>query len=184
MNTDCDPGALTLWYNIFKTVIDRNAPVQQKRGKKKNNNNNNKKKTPHPWLFPELIREMKKKDQLKRNRQFDEYKKQRNHVSTQVEKAKRKYFSQLVNDKTKVSSIWKAINICTHKNRSYNTSAVNIPPDSLNDHFLSLPSRLLQSVMGNSDPDGYVSTSSLLDFCRERHGPTYAFHYLYSVFTK
>ena len=81
-----------------------------------------------------------------------------------------------MNDKTKVSSIWKAINICTHKNRSYNTSAVSIPPNSLNDHFLSLPSSLLQSVMGNSDPDGYVCTSSLLDFCRERRGPSHAFH--------
>ena len=62
-------------------------------------------------------------------------------------KANRKYFSQLVNDKTSVSSIWKALHIFTHKNRSYNTSAVNIPPGSLNDHFLSLPSRLLQSFM-------------------------------------
>ena len=95
---------------------------------------------------------MKKTDQLKRDRQFDDYEKQRNYVSTLVEKApppppppppkKKKYFSQLVNDKTKVSSIWNAIQICTHKNRSYNASAVNIPPGSLNDHFLSLPSRL------------------------------------------
>ena len=68
------------------------------------------------------------------------------------------------------------MNICTHKNRSYNTSAVNIPPDSLNDHFLLLPSRLLQSLMENSDPDGYVCTSSLLDFCKERRAPSHAFH--------
>ena len=58
---------------------------------------------------------IEKKRQLKRNRQFDEYKKQRSYVLTQVEKAKRKYFSQLVNDKTNVSSIWKAINTLTHK---------------------------------------------------------------------
>ena len=30
--------------------------------------------------------------------------------------------------------------------------------------------------MGNSDPDGYACTSSLLDFCRERRGPSRAFH--------
>ena len=93
-----------------------------------------------------------------------------------TKKAKRKYFSQLVNDKTKVSSIWKAINMLKHKNRSYNTSAINTPPDSLKDRFLSLPSRLLQSLIGNSDHDGYVCTSSLLDFCRERRGPSHAFH--------
>ena len=118
----------------------------------------------------------KKRDQLKGNRQFDEHKKRRNCVSTQVGKAKRKYFSQRLNDKTNVSSIWKAINIFPHKNRSYNTSAVNIPPDSLNDHFLSLFSRLLQSLMGSSDPDGYVCTSSLLDFCRERRSSSHTFH--------
>ena len=61
--------------------------------------------------------------------------KQRNYVMTQVEKAKIKYFSKLVNDKTNMSSIQKVINILTHKNRSYDATAVNIPPDSLNDHF-------------------------------------------------
>ena len=30
--------------------------------------------------------------------------------------------------------------------------------------------------MGNSDHNGYVDTSSLLDFCRERRGPSRAFH--------
>ena len=35
-----------------------------------------------------------------------------------------------------VSSIWQAINVFKHKNRSYDTSAVNVPPDSLNDNFL------------------------------------------------
>ena len=34
-----------------------------------------------------------------------------------------------------VSAIWQSINIFTHKNRSYDTSAVNVPTDSLNDHF-------------------------------------------------
>ena len=58
------------------------------------------------------------------------------------------------------------------------TSAINTPPDSLNDNFLSLPSRLLQSLMGNSDLDGYVCTFSLLDFCMERRGPSRAFHIL------
>ena len=119
---------------------------------------------------------MKKRDQLKGNRQFYDYKKQRNYVLTQVEKARRKYFSQPVNDKINVSSIWKAIHISTHKNRSYDPSAINIPPDSFNDRFFSLPSRLLQSIMGNSDPDRHVCTSSLLDFCRERRGPSSAFH--------
>ena len=78
--------------------------------------------------------------------------------------------------KASVLPIWKAINIITHENQRCDTSAVNIPPDSLNDHVLSLPSRLLQSLMGNSDPDRYVCTFSLLDFCRERRGLSRTFH--------
>ena len=70
----------------------------------------------------------------------------------------------------------KQANVLTHRNRSYDTSAVTIPPDSFNEHFVSLPSRLLQSLMGNSDPNGYVCTSSSLDFCSERRGPFHAFH--------
>ena len=64
----------------------------------------------------------------------------------------------------------------THKKRSYDISAVNVPPASLNDHFLLLPSRLLQSLMGNTDHNGYVWTVSMLDFCRERRGLSRAFH--------
>ena len=51
-----------------------------------------------------------KKDQLKRNRQFEEYKKQRNYEFNLVEKALNNYFSQLVENNSDMSSIWKAIN--------------------------------------------------------------------------
>ena len=124
----------------------------------------------------ELIREMKKRDQLKYNRQFDEYKKQRNYVLTQVEKEKKEYFSQLVKDKSNVSSIWKAIHVLTHKNRSYDPSAVNVPPDSLNDHFLSLTSRLLQSVMETLILMDMSVLLPCLTSAGERRGPSRAFH--------
>ena len=49
-----DPeGALAAWYDTFKTVIDRHAPVQQKRIKKDET---------CLWLTPELFGEMKKKE--------------------------------------------------------------------------------------------------------------------------
>ena len=55
----------------IKPVIDKLAPIQHKRVKVTK---------PCPWLTQELIHEMRKRDQLKHNRRFDECKKQRNYV--------------------------------------------------------------------------------------------------------
>ena len=58
---------------------------------------------------------MRKRDRLKHNKRFDEYKKQRNYVVNLVQKAKNTYFSQLIKDNRDTSSIWKAINSITRK---------------------------------------------------------------------
>ena len=132
---------------------------------------------PCPWLTQELIREITKRDQLKRNKRFDEYKKQRNYVLNLVEKAENNYFSQLVKDNCETSSVWKAINSITRKNsKTCDISASNIPPDNFNDHFLSVSTNPLQSLKENSGHDSHVCSSSLLDFCREKRGPSHAFH--------
>ena len=131
-----------------------------------------------PWLTQELIREMRKRDQLKHNRRFDEYKKQRNYVLNLVQKAKNTYFSQLVKDNRDTSSMWKAINSITQKNKknskTCDISASNIPPDSFNDHFLSVSTKL-HSLKESSGHDSYICSSSLIDFCREKRGPSRAF---------
>ena len=88
---------------------------------------------------------MRKRDQLKHNRRFDAYKKQRNYVLNLVQKVKNTYFSQLVKDNRDTSSIWKAINSITRENsKTCDISASNIPPDSFNDHFFSVSTKLLQ----------------------------------------
>ena len=120
---------------------------------------------------------MRKKDQLKHNRRFDEYKKQRNYVLNLVQKAKNTYFSQLVKDNRDTSSIWKAINSITRKDsKTCDISASNIPPDSFNDHFLFVSTTLLHSLNESSGHDSYICSSSLIDFCREKRGPSRAFH--------
>ena len=117
------------------------------------------------------------RDQLKRSRRFDEYKKQRNYVLNVVEKGKNKYFSQLVKDNCDTFSIWKAINSTTRKNsKTCDISASNISPDSFNDNFLSVSTNLLHSLKESSGHDSYICCSSLLDFCWEKRGPSHAFH--------
>ena len=86
-----DPDeALSVWYDTIEPVIDKHAPIQHKRVKATKS---------CPWLTQELSHEITKRDQLKRNKRFDEYKKQRNYVLNLAEKAKNNYFSQLVKDK-------------------------------------------------------------------------------------
>ena len=166
-----DPDeALYVWYDTIKPVIDKHAPIQHKRVKATK---------PCPWLTQELIREireMRKRDQLKHNRRFDEYKKQRNYVLNLVQKAKNTYFSQFVKDNRDTSSIWKAINSITRKNsKTCDILASNITPDSFNDHFLSVSTKLLHSLKESSGHDSYICSSSLIDFCREKRGPSRAF---------
>ena len=163
-----DPDeALSVWYDTIKLVIDKHAPIQHKRVKATK---------PCPWLTQEIIREMGKKDQLKHTRRFDDYKKQRNYVVNLVQKAKNAYFSQLVKDNRDTSSIWKAINSTTRKNsKTCDISASNIPPDSFNDHFLSVSTKLLHSLKESSGHDSYICPSSLIDFCKEKRGPSRAF---------
>ena len=140
--------ALSVWYDTIKPVIDKHAPIQHKRVKATK---------PCPWLTQEFIREMRKRDQLKHNRRFDEYKEQRNFVLNLVEKAKNTYFRQLVTDNCDTSSIWKAINSITRKNsKTCDISASNIPPDSFNDHFLSVSTKLLHSLKESSGHDSYI----------------------------
>ena len=160
--------ALSVWCDTIKPVIDKHAPIQHKRlkGTKRCS-----------CLTQELICEITKRDQLKRNKQFDEYKKQRNYVLNLVEKTKIYYFGQLVKDNCDTSPMWKAINSITCKNfKTCDISASNIPPDSFNDHFLCVSTNLLQSLKENSGHDSYICSSCLLDFCREKRGPSHAFH--------
>ena len=88
--------------------LSLHAPIQQKRIKVTK---------PCPWLTPELICKMTKRDQLKCNWQFDEYIQKRNYVSSQAEKVKKNDFSELVKDKCGMSFVRTAIYFffITHK---------------------------------------------------------------------
>ena len=172
-----DPDeAFSVWYDTIKPVIDKHTLIQHKRVKATK---------PCPWLTQELIREMRKRDQLKHNRRFDEYKKQRNYVVNLVQKAKNTYFSQLVKDNRDASSIWKAINSITRNNsKTYDISASNLPPDSFNDHFLSVSTKLLHSLKESSGHDSFsfFLPNGLLQ--GKARTPSCIFTYHYSLFMK
>ena len=71
------------------------------------------------WFDDELRENIKKRDSLKKNSDWDSYKKQRNYVTNLVNKKKRSYLSELVkrskNKNTK--PVWEALNLGHNKKK-------------------------------------------------------------------
>ena len=73
--------ALSVWYNVYLSVINRHAPQKHKRVKHP--------KLP-PWLNKDVIELMEERDKLKKEKRFSEYKKLRNKIKKWVRKAKKR----------------------------------------------------------------------------------------------
>ena len=104
-----DPDeATTAFLNTLLPVIDKHAPIRRKRVK-------------HPtipnWMTPEIISAMKKRNELKKEKQFEAYKQQRNKVTTLVRAAKKAYFSKLIGENKATPQLWRAMNEITNKTR-------------------------------------------------------------------
>ena len=72
---------MATWYNVYLTVVNRNAPLKRKRVKHP--------KLP-PWLNKDIKETMAERDKLKREKCFPEYKKFRNKVKNLVRKDKKR----------------------------------------------------------------------------------------------
>ena len=70
------------------------------------------------WLSSEIIKAIKLRDRLKRDKKFEDYKKQRNKVTSLVRAAKKAYFAKLINDNKDTASLWRAMAEITHKSRN------------------------------------------------------------------
>ena len=76
---------LVAWYEAFLPVIEKHAPLRRKRVK-------------HPtllqWLSPDIITAMKTRDKLKKEKKFEDYKRQRNKITNLVRAGKKAYFEE------------------------------------------------------------------------------------------
>ena len=79
------------WKHLLMSVIDKHAPLKTKRIRNKRS----------PWITIELLREIYKRDFLKKKATstndpliWKEFKGARNKVNNSIKKAKRKYFSE------------------------------------------------------------------------------------------
>jgi hypothetical protein len=108
---------------------------------------------------------MKLRDQLKKDKKFDEYKKQRNVVSAKVKAAKEAYITKIVGDNYDTAHIWRAINTITHKStRSNSLDNIVASPDDFNDHFVSV-----SSLTNSTSKQAHHEYSNLLlaQFCKD-----------------
>ena len=155
---NADPNEATnIFIKTLMSIVDKHAPLRRKRVKYESNPS---------WLTNNIRSEMKKRDDLKKAKLFDEYKKQRNKVLNLVRKAKKAYFNKLVsNYNSKTISIWRAINEFTKKSFNKHTSSVpTTNTNEINDYFLSLTKSIIQS-----NQNDYEIPNTLQQFCNTKN---------------
>ena len=160
-----DPDtALSVWYDLFLRVLDRHAPLRVKRVKSV---------TLPPWLTPEIMQAMKLRNELRRERRFDEFKKQRNVVRYMVRAAQKKYVRSLIKDSKDISALWKALNSLTRGPSSRCTTVPShLSADSFNDYFVSVAQMLTSK---HQSPAHFHSSDVLTDFCKQKTSDTNPF---------
>jgi uncharacterized protein (UPF0305 family) len=97
-----DPNeALSEWYRLFLGVLDKHAPFREKRVKNS--------QLP-AWFNNEIKDAMQLRDELKRQKDFVAFRKQRNYVKFLIRKAQKSLFHRLVDGKKDIVSVWRALN--------------------------------------------------------------------------
>lgn len=155
IHTDPDK-ALAEWHRLFLSVLDRHAPFREKRVKNA--------QLPE-WLNKDIREAMSLRNELRRNKDFEAYRKQRNRVKYLVREAQKLHFQRLMDGKKDIASVWRAMNAFT---RSKQTSqCIPLSANTLNEHFLSAANNLLQStVSGNPSV-----SDTLVQFCNKNLNP-------------
>lgn len=152
-----DPDqALEKWYQLFLSVLDTHAPIKSKRVKNS--------KLPQ-WLSSDIKQAMKERDRLKKDKNFIEYKKQRNKIKNMVRDSKRAFFNKLVETSKDTSKLWRAMNFLIKGQKSADIPS-HLSPDTFNHHFLSIADSLLQSR--DSTQTDFTCSDTLNKFCQDK----------------
>ena len=183
-----NPGqALDVFNSTLLPIINKHAPLRKKRVKSI---------TLPGWLTPEIQEAQKQRDQLKsclkklykdninllpestklaketeREKVAQEYRKQRNLVTSLVRSSQKSYFSKMITDEKDTASLWKGINKISQKSRSKPCTQYAWSPHSFNDHFLHLAESLLDTSISNNDKtcsDNYHISPALTNFCKSK----------------
>ena len=156
LNVDDD---FVLWFSLILKHLNIHAPIKTKRVKTK--------RLPY-WFTPEIAEIQKRRDTSKRLKRWDDYPKFRNKTRQLIKQAKRKYFSESVNNCKDTKAIWKHLRAVTTGSKS---SPSNLPSEiiinneritgseniasTLNKYFASVAEQFQDnnSNVSNSDHD-------------------------------
>lgn len=158
-----DPDeALAEWYSMFLRVLDKHAPVRKKRVKHE--------RMP-PWLNNNIIQAMELRDQLKRDKEWAAFRKQRNHVRFLTREAQKSHFQRLIDDKKSITSLWRALNAFTKPQQK--PKSTSITAEEFNQHFLSAADQTLRGTAptASSASATPVISEKLADFCNKKLDP-------------
>ena len=117
------------WFSIILKNLDKHAPLKNKRVKDKRLSD---------WFTPEITEMQRKRDTSKRLKQWDDYRKFRNKTKQLIRHAKRKYFSDTVDNCKDTKAIWKHL-------RSVNTGT-NLPTNQLPTELVINNERIIDST--------------------------------------
>lgn len=151
VETFTDPNvALNMFYDTLKTVLDKHAPLKEKRIKREYQ---------PKWITDEIKILMRKRDECHKHGQIDQFKILRNKITSLIRKSKRDYFNKAVQDNKTPGVLWRNLKsisnkqqhgkmripneIITNDGRSVEGST-NIV-DEMNKHFVNISSTINSS---------------------------------------
>ena len=157
-------NALDLLTNILCSVIDKHAPIKQKRVKHP---------SLPPWLNDEIIKAMAERDSFKKDKKLVEYRSQRNKVNKLVRQAKKKYFNKLIEESKSIKTVWSAINEILNKSKNKSSSPASyFEPEEFNNFFLSISDSSLSEEASQSDN---FDDTVLKAYCKSKLSPDKTF---------
>ena len=144
IETCYDPNdSLHCLYNIINDTLSKHAPFKEKRIKKE---------VQPEWFDNEVKTAIYTRNILKQNRQFTEFKIQRNKIYAMIRKKKRDFYNQAIKQNKSPSFLWKTLKSVAKDDKSTGTS--NIPQsltyrceciqgddnilNAFNDHFVNI----------------------------------------------
>ena len=158
-HTDPD-AALAEWYSVFLSVLDRHAPFRTKRVKN----------VQFPaWLTKDIREAMSTRNEMKRQKNFEAYRKERNRVKYLVRQAQKAHFHRLMTDKKDITSVWRAINCFTKSKQT--AKCTSLSAQAFNDHFLSAANSVLENNVSSTP----CISEKLISYCNEKFPQTTSF---------
>lgn len=139
-----DPDdAAEFFVTTFMLVYNKHAPFVKKRVKHVNK---------PPWINKEIELEIKKRDFLSINGTKEEFKKQRNKVTSLKRRSKKAYFQNLLINTKDSRQIWKAINILNNKEVSRSQKLITeVTANELNHHFANISGKVIKTDRSNEN---------------------------------